>query len=181
MARRLKLRLDLVPLPLHGRNLRSKTEGIGEGRWKRLRLFAIEQCGGKCVICGGADMLNGHEVWKYEEKKRVGLATLVRVDAVCRTCHNVSHWGMTRILIQLGVIKHDTHMLLRRHFRKVNGCLQADFDRHIQRSFSEWRRRSDKRWNINWGPYAPLIAEAALSRAKWKQQNANQTNSEQSL
>lgn len=29
MARRLKLRLELVPKPLYGRNLRSETEGIG--------------------------------------------------------------------------------------------------------------------------------------------------------
>lgn len=172
MSRRLKLRIDLVPYPLFGRNLRSAKEGIGVGRWNALRLRSIKACGGKCVICGGTDKLHGHEVWKYEEKKRVGLATLIKVDAVCRTCHNISHWGNTSRLIMMGAIQYETYLLFRRHFRKVNRCLQADFDRHIHWSKAQWRRRSAKKWKIDWGPFVPLIAEAAASRARWREQNA---------
>src|ERR1700682_72828 len=120
MAHRLKLRIELVPEDLFRRNLRSETEGIGIARWKRLRLQAIEACGGKCIICEGTDKLHGYEVWKYEEKKTVGKATLLKVEAVCRTCHNISHWGNTARMIRDGLIKHETHLLFRRHFRQIN-------------------------------------------------------------
>jgi hypothetical protein len=46
---------------------------------------------GKCIICEGTAKLAGHEVWKCDEKKTVGTATLLKVDAVCRTCHNIGH------------------------------------------------------------------------------------------
>jgi hypothetical protein len=173
MARRLKLRIDLVPYPLFGRNLRSAKEGIGAGRWKALRRRSIEACGGRCAICGGTDKLHGHEVWKYEDKKRVGLATIIKVDVLCRTCHNISHWGNTSRLIVIGAIQHETYLLLRRHFRRINRCLQADFERHIRWSYAQWRRRSAKKWKIDWGPYAPLIAESTASRARWRAQNAH--------
>lgn len=163
---RLKLRLELVPEPLFSRNLRSESEGIGKARWKKLRLQAIEACGGKCVICEGTDKLHGHEVWKYSEKKTVGTATLVKLDAVCRTCHNISHWGNTARMIRAGLIKHETHLLFRRHFRRINRCRQADFDRHILSSFAQWRRRSKKKWKLDWGSFAPHVAEAVASRAR---------------
>jgi hypothetical protein len=164
MVRRLKLRLELVPKPLYGRNLRSDIEGIGRARWKRLRLQTIDVCGGKCVICGATDKLHGHEVWKYEEKKTVGTATLVKLDVVCRTCHNISHWGNTLLMINAGLMKHETHLLFRRHFRRINRCRQADFDRHVLSSFSEWRRRSKKKWKVDWGTFTPLVEEAVTYR-----------------
>ena len=167
-GRRLKLRLELVPKHLHRRNLRSETEGIGQARWKKLRLQSIEACGGKCIICEGTDKLHGHEVWKYDEKKTVGTATLLNVDAVCRTCHNIGHWGNTLLMIRAGLIKHETHLLLRRHFRRINCCHQADFDRHVLSSFAEWSRRSKKKWTIDWGPFKQLVAEAATYRARKK-------------
>jgi hypothetical protein len=177
MARRLKLRLELVPKPLYGRNLRSETEGIGRARWKRLRLQAIEACGGKCIICEGTDKLHGHEVWKYDEKKTVGTVTLLKVDAVCRTCHNISHWGNTSLMISAGLMKRETHLLFRRHFRRINRCRQAEFDRHILSSFAEWRRRSKKKWKVDWGPFAPLVAEAVASRARRRERNAESSYS----
>lgn len=165
MPRRLKLRLELVPKRLYGRNLRSETEGIGVSRWRKLRLQAIETCGGRCVLCGGTDKLHGHEVWKYEEKKTVGTATLVKVDAVCRTCHNIGHWGHTLLMIRAGLVQHETYLLFRRHFRRVNGCRQADFDRHVLSSLAEWQRRSKKKWKLDWGPFAGLVADAIARRA----------------
>jgi hypothetical protein len=177
MAPRFKLRLELVPERLWGINLRSNKVGIGQGRWKKVRLRAIEACGGKCVNCGATEKLHGHEVWKYDEKRTVGRATLVKVDAVCRTCHGVSHWGLTTILVADGRMQYETFLLLKRHFRKVNRCLQSDFDRHIKRSFAQHQRRSEKKWKVDWGSYAPLIAEAKAARALWRERNVQRLSS----
>jgi hypothetical protein len=161
--------VDLVPGPLWGVNLRSNTEGLGTYRWRKLRKHAIQECGGKCVICGSDQRLHGHEVWKYEEKKTVGRATLVRVDVICWTCHNITHWGNTARLIAFGAISNEGHMTLRRHFRRVNRCKQIDFDRHARRELSIWKRRSQLRWRVDWGPHAQAVADAKQSRATWRE------------
>jgi hypothetical protein len=95
MPARFKLHVEMIPRPLWGRNLRSDVEGIGKHRWMKLRKQAIDACDGKCVICGSSQELHGHEVWKYQERKTVGRATLLRVDVLCWTCHNITHWGNT--------------------------------------------------------------------------------------
>lgn len=170
MVARFKLRVDMVPGDLWGRNLRSDAEGIGQYRWKKLRKRIIEECGGKCAICGSIEKLHGHEVWKYEEKKRFGRATLVRVDIICWTCHNITHWGNTVRLIMFGAISHEGYMVLRKHFRRVNRCKQVDFDRHARRQLAIWKQRSRLWWRIDWGPYADAIADAKRSRAERRQQ-----------
>lgn len=86
MASRLRLRIDLVPGRLWGVNLRSQTEGLGDYRWRKLRKQLVEACGGACMICDSSQRLHGHEVWKYEERKTIGRATLPRVDVICWTC-----------------------------------------------------------------------------------------------
>ena len=74
MPIRFRLKLGLVPGPLWCVNLRSSTEGLGDYRWRKLRKQIVDECGGKCVICGSDQRLHGHEVWRYVEKKRVGSA-----------------------------------------------------------------------------------------------------------
>ncbi|WP_315751269.1 hypothetical protein [Bradyrhizobium sp. SZCCHNS3055] len=116
--------------------------------------------------------MHGHEVWKYEEDKAACTATLLKVDAVCRTCHNIGHWGNTLLMIRSGLVQHETHLLFRRHFRRINRCRQADFDRHVISSFAEWERRSKKKWKLDWGPFTSLVAEAVACRASRRQQGA---------
>jgi len=54
---------------------------------KRCATRPSRRAAGRCTICGSPEKLRGHEVWKYEEKKTVGRAILLRVDALCWTCH----------------------------------------------------------------------------------------------
>jgi hypothetical protein len=161
---RFKLQVDMIPEPLWGMNLRSATDGLGKHRWKKVRNQAIEECGGKCAICGSTQKLHGHEVWRYEEKKAVGKATLECVDVICWTCHNITHWGNTVRLIVFGAISHEGHMVLRRHFRRVNKCTQLDFERHARRMLAIWKRRSRLRWTVDWGPFVQAVEEAKQAR-----------------
>lgn len=138
----------MVPQPLWGVNLRSDTEGIGKSRWRKVREQAIEACGARCAICGSSEKLHGHEIWRYVEKKTVGYATLLGVNIICWTCHNITHWGNTVRLIVLGAISHEGHMVLRKHFRRVNRCRQIDFERHARRQLAIYERRSRLRWKV---------------------------------
>ncbi len=156
-----KLRLELVPESLWKINLRSHS-GLGKKRWDKLRRTIEPKC---CAISGSTRRLQGHEVWKYFDKKNV--VTLVRVDLLCQNCHDVTHWGRTQALAVRGTIARSRFTALRKHFRTVNECRQADFDRHIDRSFAIWRARSSKQWRVDWGDFAPKIAEAATAREAW--------------
>lgn len=101
----MKLRIELVPKPLWGRNLRSR-EGLGKARWDKFRQELIRSNGGRCAICGSGDRLHGHEVWGYREKKTVGTAVLLAVEIVCMDCHDIHHWARTTQLFRAGIIKH---------------------------------------------------------------------------
>lgn len=90
MPPRNRLRLELIPEPLWGRNLRSNVVGLGPGRWLKLSR-ATRSALGKCSICGRKDRLHDHENWRYVERSRSGVATLVGVDAICTICHSVQH------------------------------------------------------------------------------------------
>jgi hypothetical protein len=163
---RLKLRVELIPKPLWKRNLRA-SDGLGKARWDKLRLKLIEANGAQCAICGGTKKLHGHEVWAYREKKTVGTALLLRVEIVCIDCHDIHHWGRTTKLFQSGVITGNRYGLLRKHFRKVNGCRQQVFDDHALRSARIWLKRSRKRWKIDWGDFKPALVEAKAARDAW--------------
>jgi len=161
----MRLRIELIPKPLWDLNLRSR-EGLGKKRWDKLRLELIEANGAHCKTCGCAAR-NGHEVWAYREKKTVGTALLLRVEIVCIDCHDIHHWARTVKLIQAGVVKHSRDMALRKHFRKVNGVRQRDFDNYFLRSLRIWDKRSKKNWKVDWGPFRDKVEAAEASRQKW--------------
>lgn len=167
----LKLRIELVPKRLWGRNLRSNY-GLGKQRWDKFRHKLIESNGARCAICGNTKKkLHGHEVWDYREKKTVGTAVLLRVEIVCIDCHDIHHWARTTKLFQGGRITSERYGLLRKHYRKINRCRQADIDRHFLHSLRIWSRQSKKRWKIDWGDFELPIAEAKATREAWAARN----------
>jgi hypothetical protein len=38
----------------------------------------------------------------------------------------------------------------------VNGCSRADFQRHYETAFSQWRERSRYEWQTDLGEFTPL-------------------------
>jgi len=159
---KIKLRVEFVPAPIWQFNLRSK-EGLGKYRWDKYRRKLITEGHNKCRICGSTEKLEGHEVWRYKNGSRGSIAKLVRVEIVCQECHFIKHWGQAqRVASNAGLLA------LKRHFRKVNRCSEADFDRHITAKISTWKRRSSNpNWKIDWGDFEPAVEEAAAARQKW--------------
>lgn len=165
MVFRPKLQIELVPKPLWGLNLRS-ADGLGKARWDKLRRSLVEASGGRCIICGSTRKLHGHEVWAYREKRTAGIGLLLGIEIVCIDCHDIHHWARTVKLIQAGIVKHSRDMALRKHFRKVNGCRQIDFDNYFLRCLRIWKRRSKKKWKIDWGAFRGQIESARAARMK---------------
>lgn len=160
----MKLQVQLVPKPLFERTLR---EAIGKARWDKLRHKLIETNGAHCEICGSTERLHGHEVWAYQENRADPTAALRKVQIICIDCQDIRHFARTTKLFQAGIIASDRYSALRRHFRRVNGCRQAEFDDHFRRSLRKWSRRSRKRWKIDWGVFREQVEQAKAARAKW--------------
>lgn len=167
MARRFVLRVELIPEPLWQMNLRSNKVGLGQGRWRKLSRSTRDRLR-ECSICGNRKRrLHGHEVWKLSETARKGVARLTAVNAICVVCHSIQHWGMTRVLINIGALSAADGQRLIRHFTKINVCTEAAFSRHVVRAFAQHHLRSKKKWTIDWGPFTAAVAEAKVAREKW--------------
>ncbi len=167
--RAMKLRIQLVPKPLFERTLR---EALGKARWDQLRHKLIETNGAHCEICGSTERLHGHEVWMYREKNGSATAVLLKVQIICIDCHDIRHFARTAKLFQVGIITLGRYGVLRKRFRRVNGCRQREFDDHFHRSLRKWARRSTKRRTIDWGKFREQVKVAKAARVKWAQARA---------
>jgi len=167
MERKLKLKIELVPGPLWGRNLRSR-EVLGDHRWSKLRKRIIGERGTACAICGNTENLRAHEIWTYKERSRTGTATLVRIEIICTMCHDVHHFGRIELLHQKGIISDEGFKAVRQHFLTVNKCSRRDFEAQRKEAFTVWRVRSSKRWRIDYGPYAEAVQEAIAYRKRYR-------------
>jgi hypothetical protein len=166
MARKFSLRIELVPKPLWGQNLRSNRVGLGPYRWLALSRNVRAELG-RCSICASKKRLQGHEIWQFSERPHSGVATLTNVNAICTVCHSIQHWGRTKMLIAGGLMSIADGRRLIRHFMKVNRCTRVAFDRHERRATAEWLFRNKKRWKIDWGQFKPAVEEADAARGRW--------------
>ena len=171
-----------MPKPLWGINLRSD-QGLGKSRWDTLRRKLKESGQTSCVVCGSTDRLHGHEVWKYQDlpKPKWSIAKFLRVEMVCRKCHDVKHWGSTIKLIAEGKITRAGYFGLRKHFRTVNNCRQEDFDRHLKFSLALHQKRSSSKWRIDWGDFEPALAVAKAAREAWAARNPDHASHDDSF
>jgi hypothetical protein len=169
----MKLRVQLVPKPLFERTLR---EALGKARWDKLRHRLAETNGARCEICGSARRLHVHEVWAYRQKKGVATAVLLKVQIICIDCHDIRHFARTTKLFRAGLITRDRYGALRKHFRRVNGCRQREFDEHFIRALRTWARRSkQKKWRIDWGEFMDQVEVAKTARTKWAQSHVRRS------
>ena len=165
----MRLHIQLVPKPLFERTLR---EALGKARWDKLRHKLIETIGSHCEICGSTERLHGHEVWAYRVKNGTATAVFLKVQIICIDCHDIRHFARTTRLFQAGIISPERYGVLRKHFRKVNGCRQPEFDDHFRRVLRTWARRSKRRWRIDWGGFREQVKIAKAARFKWAQNHA---------
>lgn len=135
---KLKLEIELVPKPLWGKSLAST---LPKNEWKALRTKRIREKGEVCEICGRTGRVQLHEVWNYDDAGRV--QRLVGFQLLCTLCHQVKHFGRTRILAAEGKI--DLKPVID-HFCKVNGLTPSDYKDYMKSVDERWMERSRHSW-----------------------------------
>ncbi len=140
-SRTLRLRIELVPEPLWGRNLRAL---LSPGAWQKLRKKLIAERGLTCAICGAveesAKRIHAHEEWSYDTTQTPAVARVSRVELVCARCHAVEHFGRLRRLYKDGRLEERVLEDVIAHFCAVNEVDVDAFLAHEDEAVREWRR-----------------------------------------
>ena len=124
-----KLNFEMIPEECWRGNLRTL---LPPRLWDIIRKEAYARSGHRCAVCGTTGRLEAHERWSYDEKKR--LQKLETVVALCKGCHEVVHISRT-YLIGRGAEAEE-------HFKKVNGCTQAEYHAALAEANEEYRKRN---------------------------------------
>lgn len=144
----LKLTIELVPEPCWYSNMRKV---MSQEAWDTLRRQVYREYGYRCAICGAHHVqLHCHERWSYDD-----VAHVQRLDGyicLCVMCHHCKHIGLAGILADEGKLDYQAVV---DHFCSVNGCTEADFERHREEAFAQWRERNRYAWRTDLGQYAP--------------------------
>lgn len=142
-----KLTIELVPRSLWQVNLR---KSMPRSAWDKLRKKTYAEYGYRCGICGADARLNCHEIWGYDDKKRI--QKLRGFIALCDLCHHVKHLGRASQLARQGSL--DMEKVIE-HFMEVNGCDRKTFDQQKKEAKAQWEKRSQSPWECDSGKFAP--------------------------
>ena len=153
----LRLKIELVPSTSWYDNLR---EYISKADWDEIRKQAYANYGYRCRICGAERRLNCHEIWEYDDKRHI--QKLVGFIALCGMCHHVKHIGLAGILASKGRLDYEKVI---EHFMKVNNCDRGTFEKHKEKAFKQWEKRSNNEWQVDLGEYKNIIKRR---REIWK-------------
>ena len=83
-----------------------------------------------------------HEVWEYDDKAHI--QKLIRLIAICPSCHQVKHIGRTASVD--GVVGMERCV---RHLMKVNGWSMSATETYIEGAYSLHAKRSRHQWELD--------------------------------
>ena len=135
-----KLTIELVPKTSWFSNVRSR---VSQEVWNQIRKDTYKKANYKCEVCGGVGSqwpVECHEVWEYITNQ-CRIQKLVRMIALCPSCHRVKHIGLAQKRGQLAVAKV--------HLQCVNGWDENTTEKYLDDSFAEWRERSKYQWKLD--------------------------------
>jgi hypothetical protein len=138
-----RLTIELVPRPLWGKSLAT----LYRKQWDVFRKECYAAAGHKCEICGGVGegkrKLEAHEVWQYTITGNRGLQTLIRLIALCPTCHAGKHLGRT-----VSVMPEAERDKVVAHMARVNGWDNPDRVRtYYNETVTQWEKLNDLEWS----------------------------------
>ena len=134
-----KLTIELVPSTCFFSNVRSH---VKQSQWDVIRKGVYRAADHECEICGGKGKrhpVECHEVWDYDDKNKI--QTLVRMIALCPTCHKVKHAGLAQIKGELDIVI--------KQLIKVNNMTKREAVDYLQESFEVWAERSNYKWKLD--------------------------------
>ncbi len=133
------LTIELVPRTAWYKNVRSN---VAPEEWDRLRRIVYERAGHRCEVCGGRGSkwpVECHEVFAYDDERHT--QTLVKLVALCPSCHQVKHIGLAGVR---GKLREATA-----HLAKVNRWSTEDARHYIEGCLELWSRRSQHEWTLD--------------------------------
>jgi hypothetical protein len=134
-----KLTIELVPQRSWFQNVRTM---VSPKEWDRIRFRIYERSNRKCEICGGRGKkwpVECHEMWEYDDKKRI--QKLIRMIALCPTCHQVKHIGLSEMK---GLLPECLE-----HLAKINNWTLAQANNYAREQVELWRERSEFDYEID--------------------------------
>ncbi|WP_131784091.1 DUF5710 domain-containing protein [Legionella gresilensis] len=131
-----ELYVDLVPQSCWFTNVRTC---IAKNDWNRLRRYIYNRANYLCECCGEKAPLEAHERWDFNEGTKI--QKLVRVIALCKLCHEVTHMGLAQI--------RGRGEIAFRHLMKVTKMNELEAQLHIDEAFSLWEKRSQFHWLLD--------------------------------
>tara|TARA_R100000908_G_C3750970_1_gene145558 strand:- start:1527 stop:2024 length:498 start_codon:yes stop_codon:yes gene_type:complete len=162
-----KLTVELIPKTVFFSNVRTL---LKQKYWDLVRKESYAKADYKCEICGDTGKNQGynhnvecHEIWEYDDKKR--LQKLTGLISLCPNCHQVKHFGRTSAIgKQAQAFK---------HMEKVNNWSHKQCVKHVAEAFEEWNERSKYKWHLdlsylsdNYKIPAKMLTEAQNKRKK---------------
>jgi|GEM_PF-432973 len=135
---------DLVPESTWFLNLRSL---LPKEQWDRIRKETYKRAGYRCQVCGGRGPkwpVECNEQWQYlpdPANPQRGIQKLLRLAALCPTCHSIKHAGLANIR---GNLKQTlAHMAL------VNGWDETQCRKHLNEASAFAEERNEKAWSFD--------------------------------
>ena len=140
----IKLTLNLIPQTTWYKSVRSH---IPRTKWDLIRKKIYQQANYTCEVCGINEQtyqgykkgwLHCNELWEFKDGKQI----LTKLEAICRDCHLVKHFGYANASNQ-------TEKAFK-HLLKVNEWDIETGNKYIEQQFKEWEERSKVDWEINY-------------------------------
>jgi hypothetical protein len=83
--------------------------------------------------------LDAHERWIYDYETKT--QKLIRIIALCRLCHQATHFGHSKKTKNIDKIKE--------HLKKVKKIDDIELDNHIMEAYNIWNDRNKIEWIID--------------------------------
>jgi len=157
----MKLHIELVPETCWYQSLHRTLPKV---QWTKIRRQTVEKAGNVCEICGASGKLYCHEIWEYDDKKRI--QGLRGFEAVCSLCNLVKHIGLANILAVQGKLDYETVVV---HFMKVNNVNREEFEKHRREAFALWKERSKTEWKTDFGELSNLLPDETSEDRRTRQ------------
>ena len=138
---RLKLAIEPKPISTWGITLASRLEWA---EWNKIRQECFKKAGYACEYCGSGQNLHCHEVWSYDDKKKI--QRLVDFKCICELCHDVKHYGRSTQVKTKAYCKK-----LIKHWCEVNNKTEDDFKEHEAEVYRINRKRADIQYIVKVG------------------------------
>jgi len=160
----LKLTIDMIPANNWGENLHYY---LDREIWDSVRREVYAEFNYRCALCDITNVkLHCHEVWLYNDKKCI--QKLGGFLCLCEDCHSIKHWGRTVAVVHRGQLPFKYLKELTEHFCNVNNCTEKDFENHKVEAGSLWKKRSKRKYKLDWGKFSPERIEREWKKRKRK-------------